>query len=108
MKRVLLTTVYNKLNVITDMVAEHVKTYPRAGAVVRVSPGLRFLKQNIPEVEVLEYPSWEEYTEKLKEGWDVVGFSVYLYQIPEILEMMEYARATDHVEWRQTQGRNIQ
>jgi radical SAM superfamily enzyme YgiQ (UPF0313 family) len=93
MKRVLLTTVYNKLNVITDMVAEHVKTYPRAGAVVRVSPGLRFLKQNVPEVEVLEYPTWEEYAEKLKEGWDVVGFSVYLYQIPEILEMVEYARA---------------
>jgi radical SAM superfamily enzyme YgiQ (UPF0313 family) len=92
MKRVLLTTVYNKMNVITDMVAEHVKTYPRAGAVVRVSPGLRFLKQNVPEVEVLEYPSWEEYTEKLKEGWDVVGFSVYLYQIPEILEMIEAAR----------------
>lgn len=92
MKRVLLTTVHNKLNVITDMVAEHVKTYPRAGAVVRVSPGLRFLKQNIPEIEVLEYPSWEEYTEKLKEGWDLVGFSVYLYQIPEILEMIEFAR----------------
>jgi radical SAM superfamily enzyme YgiQ (UPF0313 family) len=93
MKRVLLTTVYNKMNVITDMVAEHVKTYPRAGAVVRVSPGLRFLKQNVPEVEVLEYPTWEEFTRKLEEGWDVVGFSVYLYQIPEILEMIDAARA---------------
>lgn len=93
MKRVLLTTVYNKMNVITDMVAEHVKTYPRAGAVVRVSPGLRFLKQNVPEVEVLEYPSWDEYIARLKEGWDVVGFSIYLYQIPEILEMIAAARA---------------
>jgi radical SAM superfamily enzyme YgiQ (UPF0313 family) len=93
MKRVLLTTVYNKLKVITDMVAEHVKTYPRAGAVVRTSPGLRFLKQNVPEVEVLEYPTWEEYSNKLEEGWDIVGFSVYLYQIPEILEMIETARS---------------
>jgi radical SAM superfamily enzyme YgiQ (UPF0313 family) len=92
MKKVLFTTVYNKENVVTDMVAEHVKTFPRAGATVRVSPGLRFLKQNIPEIEVLEYPSWEEFKEKLKEGWDIVGFSVYLYQIPEILEMIGEAR----------------
>jgi radical SAM superfamily enzyme YgiQ (UPF0313 family) len=92
MKKVLFTTVYNKPNVVTDMVAEHVKTFPRAGAVVRVSPGLRFLKQNIPEIEVMEYPAWEDFCEKIKEGWDIVGFSVYLYQIPEILEMMRYAR----------------
>ncbi|NNE28264.1 MAG: radical SAM protein [Saprospiraceae bacterium] len=93
MKKVLFTTVFNKPNVVTDMVAEHVKTFPRAGATVRVSPGLRFLKQNIPELEVLEYPEYEDYVEKLKEGWDIVGFSVYLYQIPEILEMIEIARA---------------
>ena len=56
MKKVLFTTVYNKPNVVTDMVAEHVKTFPRAGAVVRVSPGLRFLKQNnFPLIKVLTY-----------------------------------------------------
>ncbi len=92
MKKVLFTTVYNKENVITDMVAEHVKTFPRAGAAVRVSPGLRFLKQNVPEIEIMEYPDLDEFKEKLKEGWDVVGFSVYLYQIPEILEMIDLAR----------------
>lgn len=92
MKKVLFTTVYNKPNVVTDMVAEHVKTFPRAGAVVRVSPGLRFLKQNVPEIEIMEYPSLEDFKEKIKEGWDIVGFSVYLYQIPEILEMIQYVR----------------
>lgn len=92
MKKVLFTTVYNKPEVVTDMVAEHVKTFPRAGAVVRVSPGLRFLKQNVPEIEILEYPDWEDFKKKVREGWDVVGFSVYLYQIPEILEMIRYCR----------------
>jgi radical SAM superfamily enzyme YgiQ (UPF0313 family) len=90
--KVLFTTVYNKKNVVTDMVAEHVKTYPRAGAVINVSPGLRFLKQNIQEIEILEYPTWKEFSEKLKEGFDIVGFSVYLYQIEEIKEMITEAR----------------
>ncbi|MEA2046324.1 MAG: radical SAM protein [Euryarchaeota archaeon] len=57
------------------------------------SYGLRFLKQNIPEIEILEYPTWEQYVKKLREGWDVVGFSCYLSDTPEVLEMVEYARS---------------
>jgi len=57
------------------------------------SYGLRFLKQNIPEIEILEYPTWEQYVKKLREGWDVVGFSFYLSDTPEVLEMVEYARS---------------
>ncbi len=56
------------------------------------SPGLRFLKQNVQELEILEYPMWHEYVEKLKEGWDVVGFSFYQNEIGEVLEMIEEAR----------------
>jgi len=60
-----------------------------------VSFGLRFLKQNIPEIEILEYPTWNQYQQKIKErDWDIVGFSFYLNEIHEILEMVEYAR--DH------------
>jgi radical SAM superfamily enzyme YgiQ (UPF0313 family) len=58
----------------------------------RLSPGLRFIKQNVPEVEILEYPLWHEYVAKLKEGWDIVGFSAYQRDIAEIESMAEEAR----------------
>jgi hypothetical protein len=29
--------------------------------------GLRFIKQNIPEIEILEYPTWKEYQKKIQE-----------------------------------------
>jgi radical SAM superfamily enzyme YgiQ (UPF0313 family) len=54
---------------------------------------LRFLKQNIPKIEILEHPSWNEYQKKVnQEKWDVVGFSFYLNEIHEILDMVNYAR----------------
>jgi len=55
--------------------------------------GLRFIKQNIPQIEILEFPSWKEYQHKINsENWDIVGFSFYLNEIHEILEMVKYAR----------------
>ena len=44
-------------------------SYPRS-----YSYGLRFLKKNIPSIEILEYPTLKEYKEKLKEGWDISDF----------------------------------
>lgn len=54
--------------------------------------GLRFLKQNVPEIEILEYPSWKSYASRISEGWDVVGFSFFENEIGEILEMIKEAR----------------
>ena len=59
----------------------------------RISFGLRFLRQNIPDITILEYPTKAEYAEQLKRGWDVVGFSFYLEETNEILQMAEQARA---------------
>ncbi len=59
-----------------------------------ISFGLRFLRQNLPEIEILEYPTRAEYREALKKGWDVVGFSFYLEESNRILEMAEEARNT--------------
>ena len=56
-----------------------------------ISFGLRFLRQNLPEIEILEYPSRAEYRRALKKGWDVVGFSFYLEESNRILEMAEEA-----------------
>lgn len=60
--------------------------------------GLRFLKQNIPEIEILEFPTWDEYVKKLDEGWDVVGYSFYLNEVHEIEEMTKAARSSGKAE----------
>lgn len=57
-----------------------------------ISFACRFIKQNVPEIEILEFPSWQEYVEKLKEGWDVVGFTGFHHELLEIKEMAEEAR----------------
>jgi radical SAM superfamily enzyme YgiQ (UPF0313 family) len=60
----------------------------------RISFGLRFLRQNIPDIEILEYPTRAEYRNALKKGWDVVGYSFYLEESNYILQMAEEARAS--------------
>jgi hypothetical protein len=57
----------------------------------QISFGLRFLHQNIPGLEILEYPTRTKYCEVLKKGWDVVGFSFYLEETNRILRMAEEA-----------------
>ncbi len=55
-------------------------------------PGLRFIKQNFPQIEILEFPTWEEYTRVLSRGWDIVGFSFFTDGTNEVLQMADYAR----------------
>ena len=63
-------------------------TYPRI-----CSFGLRFIKHNIPQIEILEYPSWKEFTEKISKGdYDTVGFSFYINEIPDVIRMIKFAR----------------
>ena len=59
----------------------------------RISFGLRFLRQNISGIDILEYPTRADYRERLTEGWDVVGYSFYLEETNDILEMAAEARA---------------
>lgn len=60
----------------------------------RIAYGLRFIKQNIPSIEILEFPSWKQYLRRLKEGWDIVGFSFFMNETGEVLKMIQAAR--DH------------
>jgi len=91
--RILLTTVSRELG-LYDYFRENAQEnfrwrfrMPR-----RISFGLRFLRQNIPELNILEYPTRAEFSRVLKEGWDAVGFSFYLEETPRILRMAEDAR----------------
>ena len=64
----------------------------RFGMPRNISFGLRFLRQNVPDLTILEYPSRAEFSEQLKKGWDAVGFSFYLEETNDILGMAEEAR----------------
>src|SRR5713226_4505661 len=63
----------------------------RFGMERHISFGLRFLRQNIPELQILEYPTRAQFSEVLRRGWDVVGFSFYLEETNRILQMAEEA-----------------
>jgi len=90
--RVLFTTVYKKGSEPYDYIGANTRSWFRFYWPRIQSFGLRFLKQNIPELEILEFPTWEEYHKKLEEGWDVVGLSFYLSETHEAIEMVEAAR----------------
>lgn len=65
----------------------------RFGMPRRISFGLRFLRQNIPEISILESATRAEFSAELRGGWDAVGFSFYLEETNDILEMAREARA---------------
>jgi hypothetical protein len=55
--------------------------------------GLRFIKANVPDIEILEYPTWDEYLKALQsERWDMVGISFYTWSTPVAIEMAAAAR----------------
>ena len=64
----------------------------RFGMPRRISFGLRFLRQNIPGISILEYPTRAEFNVALRQGWDAVGFSFYLEETNGILDMARQAR----------------
>jgi len=64
----------------------------RFGMPRRISFGLRFLRQNIPGISILEYPTRAEFSLALRQGWDAVGFSFYLEETNSILDMARQAR----------------
>jgi Radical SAM superfamily len=106
MKRVLLTTAPKEALIETDGIGGHwydrTDTYMAWTCAVdyedRLSvtcppTGLRFLKANVPDVEVLEYPTWQEYLDALRsEKWDMVGISFYTWSTPVAIEMARQAR----------------
>ncbi|HII05801.1 MAG TPA: radical SAM protein [Methanotrichaceae archaeon] len=96
--RVLFTTAYRNEKEPYDYIGANSRSrwfrfrWPR-----NQSFGLRFLKQNIPELEIMEFPTFDEYQKKLDEGWDVVGLSFYLSETEEALKMADFARASGTV-----------
>jgi radical SAM superfamily enzyme YgiQ (UPF0313 family) len=95
-KRILLTTSFiDKEFGHYDWVGSNIKWKYRFSRPRKVSYALRFIKQNLPEIEILEYPTWEEFKMALEQSWDVVGFSFYLNDVFKIKRMIQYAREHD-------------
>ena len=106
-KRVLLTTAPKEALVDFDGIGgnwyDHTDTYlawtcslPLEDRLSVTCPptGLEFLKANVPDAEMLAYPSWQQYLEALKaERWDMVGISFYTWSTPVAIQMARMARA---------------
>lgn len=91
-RKILITTAFRKggyKDYFTDDTKKGILKYSWP---MKISFGLRFIKHNIPQIEILEYPTWNEFQERLKEGWDVVGFSFYIRESPDILKMIDCTR----------------
>jgi hypothetical protein len=92
-KRILITTAHiDGKDGHYDWVGSNIKWKYRFSRPRKVSYALRFLKQNIPEIEILEYPTWDEYQHAMDQPWDVVGFSFYLNEVHKVKSMIEFAR----------------
>lgn len=105
-KRVLLTTAPKEALIVQDGVGgnwyDHTDTYmawtcavdlPDRLSVTCPPTGLHFIKANVPDAELLEYPTWDEYRKALaSERWDMVGISFYTWSTPVAIEMAKAAR----------------
>ncbi len=91
-KKILLTTPYIPTDKFYDYWGTNISKFLRFNYIKRISYGLRFLKANIPGIDILEYPSWQQFADKLNQGYDIVGFSFYTCEVNRIQKMVNYAR----------------
>lgn len=106
MKKVLLSTVPKEDLIVKDGVGGHwydrTDTYMAWTCALEMENrlsvtcppiGLLFLKANVPDAQILEYPTWQEYIDALgAEKWDMVGISFYTCTTPPAIKMAKIAR----------------
>ena len=90
--RVLFTTAYREGPLYDYWGSNSPHTWLRLGGERIVAPGLRFLKQNVPAIEILEAPTVGEFQRALRRGWDIVGISFYLDETRRALDMVDQIR----------------
>lgn len=105
-KRVLLTTAPKEALVVSDGIGgnwyDRTDTYMAWTCAIDLDDrlsvscpptGLHFIKANVPDAVILEYPTWAEYRKALaSERWDMVGISFYTWSTPVAIEMAKLAR----------------
>lgn len=55
-------------------------------------PGLAFLEANLPGVDALPYPTWDDFREALRDPPEILGISFYINETELALQMAELAR----------------
>jgi radical SAM superfamily enzyme YgiQ (UPF0313 family) len=90
--KILFTTAYIGKEGVYDWFKYHCPEPFRLTAPSVLHPGLRFINANLPQIEILEFPTWHQYISKIAEGWDIVGFSFFTHETNKIIEMTDYAR----------------
>ncbi len=92
MRKILFTTVYTS-NAPDIIKQDSRMKFFRFSWQLEYSMALRFIKKNIPEIEILEYPTWKQFKKKIETGnYDTVGFSFFLPDVPRIIRMINFAR----------------
>ena len=54
--------------------------------------GIYFLKENIPDMDILVYPTENHFIERIKKGVDILGISFFTYQFNDVKKMVKIAR----------------
>jgi len=90
MGKVVFTTAVGK---IPDYFYVSVRKHPLRMSLPTPAFGLRFITYNIPGIEMLEYPNWDQFKKKLKEDIDILGISYFMKDVPIVKEMIKVARA---------------
>jgi len=90
--KILFTTQFIEKNGWYEYFSNNSKSVFRLVYPLKRAYGIRFIKQNVPNIEMLEFPLWEDYVKRLSEGWDVVGFSFLTQHTNRIVKMAEAAR----------------
>jgi len=91
-RRILFTTGFRDKNSYYDNLKVNTVGKNHPSTPLMISSSLRFIRNNIPGIQILEYPTWKQYCAVLKKGWDILGFSFYLHETHKVLKMVEYAR----------------
>ncbi|MFX1516965.1 MAG: B12-binding domain-containing radical SAM protein [Promethearchaeota archaeon] len=67
-------------------------TFTRLIDIPAAASGTKFIKENVPGVELLEYPSTQEFKSALLQDYDVVALSFRTYQLPDAIGMAKIAQ----------------
>lgn len=81
----------NSLNTVEDCILLANNESFQSGK-IQPAIGLHFLKENISCIDILEYPTWEEYENALKSNYDIVAIGFYTLNFYDAVKMASMAK----------------
>lgn len=81
----------NALNTVDDCILVANNESFQSGK-IQPAIGLHFLKENIPSIDMLEYPTWAEYENALAKRYDIIAIGFYTVNYYDAVAMVLMAR----------------